>query len=366
MPLTTPAPSATGALAARPSPLAPPTPARLVVVNFHYVRPRFDAPHPGVHGCTPVELASQLETLGAVGTFVSLGELLAAAAGHAALPPRAILVTFDDGLREQAEHALPVLDRLGVPAAFFVQTLALERPRVAAVHKLHLLRAHVPPARLRAALASAAEAAGRPEVARLLGGAADDAEAAAARQQYRYDPPESARLKFVLNFRLDPAERDALLDACFARLAEQDEAALAAALYLDADQLRLLAARGWLGAHGHAHLPLATLRASAARADIERSLDLLARCTGRRPRAFSYPYGSRHACSPAVATLARRAGIAVAFTMERAANVGLARPRLLARLDANDAPGGRAPLCDADALFTALPPSSWWTATPRT
>lgn len=51
-------------------------------------------------------------------------------AGQKALPRRAVAVTFDDGYVDNAEIAAPVLDRLGIPASFYltVQPVDTGRP----------------------------------------------------------------------------------------------------------------------------------------------------------------------------------------------------------------------------------------------
>ena len=53
---------------------------------------------------------------------VSLTELLGARRGEHALPLRSVLVTFDDGYRDFADHAWPILRRHGIPAVLFVPT----------------------------------------------------------------------------------------------------------------------------------------------------------------------------------------------------------------------------------------------------
>lgn len=47
-----------------------------------------------------------------------------------ALPPNPVLVTFDDGYRDNHDVALPVLSRLGIPAVFFVATSYVEERRL--------------------------------------------------------------------------------------------------------------------------------------------------------------------------------------------------------------------------------------------
>src|SRR5438128_7460507 len=53
---------------------------------------------------------------------VSMLEVLDAARTGAALPPRSVLVTFDDAYRDFAEHAWPILQRYRLPATLFVPT----------------------------------------------------------------------------------------------------------------------------------------------------------------------------------------------------------------------------------------------------
>lgn len=63
-----------------------------------------------------------LHLLGAGHSPVGLEQVVAALAGGERLPPKPLLVTFDDGCESVHSRALPILRELGVPAAFFVTT----------------------------------------------------------------------------------------------------------------------------------------------------------------------------------------------------------------------------------------------------
>ena len=56
---------------------------------------------------------------------LSLSDLQAVLAGERAMPPRPIVITFDDGYASVLELALPVLERYGLPAAVFVALIPL-------------------------------------------------------------------------------------------------------------------------------------------------------------------------------------------------------------------------------------------------
>jgi len=77
----------------------------------------------GYHGVSdPVTFAGHLDRLLAIGRPVSLDDVEEALAHGRPLPPRAVLLTFDDGERSLLEHGLPLLRERGIPAVAYVVT----------------------------------------------------------------------------------------------------------------------------------------------------------------------------------------------------------------------------------------------------
>jgi peptidoglycan/xylan/chitin deacetylase (PgdA/CDA1 family) len=73
------------------------------------------------------EQMAQLRELGY--TVVGLDAVLAHYVEGKPLPPKAVLVTFDDGYRDNLENALPILERYGYPAVLFAPIGYLGEPR---------------------------------------------------------------------------------------------------------------------------------------------------------------------------------------------------------------------------------------------
>ncbi|HXG76907.1 MAG TPA: polysaccharide deacetylase family protein [Gaiellaceae bacterium] len=74
--------------------------------------------------------AEQMELLGALGyTPVTLEAVRDHYLHGAPLPPGAVLITFDDGYRDNLENALPILRRHGYPAVLFVPVGFLDDER---------------------------------------------------------------------------------------------------------------------------------------------------------------------------------------------------------------------------------------------
>jgi peptidoglycan/xylan/chitin deacetylase (PgdA/CDA1 family) len=90
---------------------------------YHRVRRERDPMFPGE--VTAVEFEWQMALLRRYCNPIPLADAVALLKNRE-LPPRAVAVTFDDGYRDNATIALPILSRHGVPATFFVATSFLD------------------------------------------------------------------------------------------------------------------------------------------------------------------------------------------------------------------------------------------------
>ena len=61
--------------------------------------------------------------------FISLADAVEMLQGHKPMQPYSMVLTFDDGYRNNLTHALPILRRFNAPATFFVPTGFLDNPK---------------------------------------------------------------------------------------------------------------------------------------------------------------------------------------------------------------------------------------------
>lgn len=99
-------------------------PDRLAVLTYHRVidREARPEPAPGTLSATPAAFALQIEFLAQNYRFISIEELLDDVRKDRMLPPRTLLLTFDDAYVDFEEHAWPILKRAGAPVTLFVPT----------------------------------------------------------------------------------------------------------------------------------------------------------------------------------------------------------------------------------------------------
>jgi peptidoglycan/xylan/chitin deacetylase (PgdA/CDA1 family) len=70
----------------------------------------------------PQAFAAQMEELRAARAVVTLDQAVSALRGDRPIPARAVAITFDDGYRDNFTFAVPILEKFGFSATFFIAT----------------------------------------------------------------------------------------------------------------------------------------------------------------------------------------------------------------------------------------------------
>lgn len=259
-----------------------------LIVTYHYVRPKNSE---GVTGITPGELSAQIRAIKTRFRVVSVEEFVGAGGSL----DGAALITFDDAVVDQHQHAAGVLAEHGVPAVFFApmrpiagveEIAAFDRsagaaevvgsdPRWCTQHLLHALAQELGWRELERRVL---EKTGRGMV---------DAEE--MNRLYAYEVPEKRYLKYLMAFALPHREATRALHEVNQRVGLR-----ASEWFCTAAQLRELQAAGHaIGGHGFDHVPYPTLSPARQAADMRMAMSVMSRELGAMGRAMAYPFG-RH------------------------------------------------------------------------
>jgi peptidoglycan/xylan/chitin deacetylase (PgdA/CDA1 family) len=304
------------------------TAAQMTIVMYHYVRDLARSAFPRIKGLTVDGFRHQLDYIARYYEVIRMEDLLAAVTDGAALPPNALLLTFDDGFSDHYQTVSPLLAERGWQGSFFPCTQPLMEQKVLDVHKIHFVLATV-------------DDAGRlvRELDQLL---AREIPGGTARptvdEVHRYDQAAVTTFKRLLQRELPRPVRERLVDHFFRRYVTQDEAAFARELYASVDQLREMRAAGmYLGCHGHTHVWFDHLTPDELEDELHRSLTFLAAAElGAAPWVMCYPYGGY---APNLAPAMRRHGCAAGLLAEPGiADIASDAALALPRLDTNDLP----------------------------
>lgn len=294
-----------------------------VIVNYHYVEDPRDSAR-GIHPCAIAEFERQIAFLGTQYRFVSVPQIFEAA--QKGSQEKLCAITFDDGLRDQWEYALPLMKKYAVAATFFVITATLEGVMPSA-HKIHLISSRISMPELVEKFNLFISHA-FPEVAALYHIPLDRY----LNRKRRHDDVAPANFKEMLN-NIAPREVSAaFLSALFKELGMSEEEECAK-LFMDASQIRTLQDQGFfVETHTHNHYSLEREAAEVLHKDFHAATTALKNILGKSPTVMAYPYGR----PPTDHATLGACGVIFGVTAEnRAINTG-DHPLLIPRFDTND------------------------------
>lgn len=299
----------------------------LTVCNYHYIRENFNNSYPSIFGVTPDLFENQLILLQKEGIFIHPSDLIRDSDEILKSEQNFILITLDDGLKEQFELAMPILNKLEIPAIFFINSINHIEKKVSLVHQIHLVRSVVPSEELYENLNSHTNR----KLSKL--------EIQQAHQFYRFDNPKSAELKYFLNVLLDFATQEKFIKSIFTKYFIENE--VLENLYMNTNEIKQLIQRGYIGSHTHTHLPLGIFGEQTIFYELETSKKYLENLGGVSIDCVAYPYGTKEAATAEVGKLAKQVGYKLGFTTKPEVNTLSSNLLLLNRFDCNDLIGGK-------------------------
>lgn len=296
---------------------------KLLVLTYHSV---VDVGQDVVQRCpflyrnavTATQFRKQLTFLRKRYTVVDSNDFREILSDRIAGPEYAALLTFDDGLSNNATVAAPILAESNTPAVFFLPTAFVDDSHEPRLHWTEAL------------------------AARLF------------EDSRRYIPLISTRIPEVspLNNSYDSILRDCITFLRTLpeadrneRLRPMDLSSVDAARYpADKHGSSILQTMTWddvkqlpscieLGSHSHSHASLANLPCENVQSELVVSKGRIEEVTGKPCRLFAYPYGSAIDVSKALYPLVEEAGYAAAFTQFPGLNSIGANPFALKRIN---------------------------------
>ena len=308
--------------------------ALVTIVMYHYVRDLRRSRFPDIKGLSSEEFEEQVRYIKSHYNVISGYDLMDAVSDGSPLPPKPLMLTFDDGYIDHFTEVFPVLEREKLSGCVFPPAKCILEHRVLDVNKIHFILAAVADKNL---LVSKIFERIR-ESESDLGLRSCEEYWEALGKPNRWDPPEVAFCKRILQRELPVELRQAIVDELFGLYVTGDEANFARELYMTPDQIAFLQQRGMcIGSHGYDHCWLNRLTERQQEDEIDKSLSFLSALGVDITRwIMCYPYG---AYNDSLLSILRSRNCVAGLTTE----VGLADlkrhdPLTLPRINTNDLP----------------------------
>ncbi len=274
-----------------------------ILVMYHYVRDP-DPRHPGIAAISTADFAGQVEHLLRHYEPLEPDALLAAVHEGAAVPDGFVL-TFDDGVRDHWDNALPVLERHGLHGIFAPVGLPYLHRKIPFVQKNQLVRGRLGEDEVADAyVAAAEEVAPEVDVPAIM--------ASAPIGDYRRGSERYLRFKYASN-RLIPRETsERIMNRLFAEHVSDDEAAVIGELYLTDGEIIELRRRGHtIAGHSISHPSLPQLDEADQESEVGAAKGWLELMLDEQLDWFNYPYGDHDERSERVC---ERLGFSIAYS----------------------------------------------------
>ena len=215
----------------------------VTVVMYHYVRPLTSSKYPTLKALDLPLFQEQIGYIKKQYTVISGYELIHAVTLGEKLPPKALLLTFDDGYTDHFRYAFPILQKEKLTGCFFPPAKSILERKALDANKIHFF------------LASQPDTA---EIIQHINQELDTNREKYGLQHFdyywdklttsnRFDSADVIYIKRILQHELPEELRNTITDQLFRRFVPEHESDFANELYMDLEQVAYLL-RGLRGA----------------------------------------------------------------------------------------------------------------------
>ena len=262
----------------------------LTVVMYHYVRDLKNSRYPFIKGLDIKLFNEQINFLENNYNFVNVEQVIAAYNQEEKLPPKPVLLTFDDAYIDHFTFVFPILNKKKIQGAFYPPVKAVTEHIILDVNKIHFILAKTT------------------NVSILLKAIENILEK--YRNAYnlnsfsyyfkklafcnRFDSKEIIFIKRLLQVELNENIRKIITNELFEQFVGIEETAFSRELYMTTDQIKCMSDYGMhIGSHGYNHEWLSSLTKDKQEYEIKKSIEFIESVGGDLNNwTISYPYGN--------------------------------------------------------------------------
>jgi peptidoglycan/xylan/chitin deacetylase (PgdA/CDA1 family) len=305
----------------------------LTIVMYHYVRDLRYSRYSAIKGLDSELFKGQITYLQNHYNFVTVEQVIAAYYQEESLPPKAVLLTFDDAYLDHFTNVFPVLYDKKIQGAFFPPVKAVTEHTVLDVNKIHFILASVENVNILLE-----------EIRNLLLHYTHEYMLKSYEYYFdklavvnRFDVKEVIFIKRLLQVELEESLRNRITNDLFRKFVSNDEPAFSRELYMSTCQLRCMVQCGMhVGSHGYDHYWLGSLPKEKQEYEIRKSIEFIKQIGGNVNNwTICYPYGNYNENT---LSLLKQYKCRLGFTTEVRTASLYDSPLTLPRMDTNDFP----------------------------
>lgn len=301
---------------------------------YHYVRDLKNSKYPDIKGLDLALFNEQIMYIKKHYNIISAFDFIDAIKSGSTLPPKSLLLTFDDGYSDHYLNVYPILKNHKISGLFFPPAKSITKNQVLDVNKIHFILASID--NKHTLIEDIYENLDKYRSTFNL--KKNDYYMKTLGKKNRFDTAEVIFIKRILQHALPKSLREIITNNLFEKYVTKDQTSFSKELYMSISNIIQLQEDGmYVGSHGYEHSWLNHLNSSQQQKEIELSVQFLNTIgSNTNDWIMCYPYGGYN---DSLLTLLKKRGCIAGLTT----NIGIAdirkdNPLIFPRLDTNHLP----------------------------